>query len=332
MFQTNPPKRSRGGAPCGHRFPAGALAVFALASSLDAAAPPPTPPAITVQPDLNYAGGTNPRQALDLYLPANRTGGARLPVVVYIHGGGWYRGSKDAGRAWLQPLVETGAYAGVAINYRLSGEATWPAPIHDAKAAIRWIRAQADRHGLEPDRIGVAGASAGGTLALLLGVGAGVLELAGRVGPHLEADTRVQCVVNLFGRVNFLAEPASARAAPSTAEALAGRMKALFGGPLEDRTDVARLASPVRHITPGDPPVFTIHGTGDPTVPYAQALELDESLRRAGVPHLLLEMTGYGHGFQDPEANRRARLFFDRHLRGSSADIPVTPIVAMRRK
>lgn len=319
-------------AKCGRLRIALALAAFALPSALPAAAPPPIPSAITAQLDLNYAGGTNPRQALDLYLPAKRDGGARLPVVVYIHGGGWYRGSKDAGRAWLAPLVESGAYAGVALNYRLSGEATWPAPIHDAKAAIRWIRAQADRHGLDPDRIGVAGASAGGTLALLLGLGAGVPELEGRVGPHLETSSRVRCVVNLFGRVNFLAEPTSARAAPSTAESLANRMKALFGGPVEDNADMARRASPVHHITSGDPPIFTIHGTRDPTVPYAQALELDALLRRAGVPHLLLEMTGYAHGFQDPEANRRARLFLDRHLRGIAADIPVTPVVATRRK
>lgn len=299
---------------------------------LAAAAPPAIPATVAAHLDLNYAGGSNPRQALDVYVPAKRAGDAPLPVVVYIHGGGWYRGSKDAGRAWLLPLVESGAYAGVAINYRLTGEATWPAPLHDAKAAIRWIRAQAATYAFNPERIGVAGASAGGTLALLLGATGGAPEFEGSVGPHAGTDSRVQCVVNLFGRVNFLAEPASARAAPSTAEALAGRMAALFGGPLETKTDVARDASPVRHITRGDPPVFTIHGTNDATVPYAQARELDAALRRAGVTHLLLEMNGYGHGFQDPEANRRARLFLDRHLRDRSIEIPVTPIVARARR
>lgn len=315
------------------RFPQRLAAALAatFAAALVAATPPALPASVTVQADINYAGGTNPRQALDLYLPAKRAADARLPVVVFIHGGGWYRGSKDAGRAWLQPLVESGAYAGVAINYRLSGDATWPAPIHDAKAAVRWIRAEASRHGLDPDRIGVAGSSAGGTLALLLGLSAGVAELEGRVGPHLATEARVQCVVNLYGRVNFLADPA-ARSGPSTAEALAGRMAALFGGPLEEKADLARLGSPVQHINAGDPPVLTLHGTKDPTVPYAQALELDAALRKAGVPHLLLEMREYGHGFQDPEGNRRARLFFDRHLRGLATEIPLDPIVAQRRK
>ena len=288
--------------------------------------------AVVAYPDLPYAGNQNPRQALDLYLPKDRAPGARLPVVVYIHGGGWYRGSKDAGLAWLQPLVATGAYAGVAVNYRLAGEASWPAQIHDCKAAIRWIRAQAARHGFDPDRIGVAGASAGGTLATLLGVSGGVRELEGEVGPHPGMSSRVSCVVNLYGRMNFLAEPASARAAPAQAKALTERLTLLFGGTLEEKAAVARAASPVNHITPGDPPVFTIHDTSDPTVPFAQATELDAALKRAGVAHLLLAMSGFGHGFQNAEANDRARQFFDLHLRGIASRISLDPIVAPNKK
>jgi acetyl esterase/lipase len=283
---------------------------------------------VAAYPEISYAGTRNPRQMLDLFLPRQRAPGVRLPVVVYIHGGGWYRGSKAAGQTWLQPLVETGAYAGVAVNYRLAGEAPWPAQIHDCKAVIRWIRAHAARHGLDPDRIGVAGASAGGTLATLLGVSGGVRELEGEVGPHRDMSSRVHCVVNLFGRMNFLAEPESARAAPAQAQALAGRLTLLFGGPLEERVALARAASPVNHLTAEDPPIFTIHGTRDPTVPFAQATEIDAALKRAGLSHLLLVMEGFGHGFQNPEANRRARQFFDLHLRGLATKISMSPIVA----
>ncbi len=307
---------------------AGALGLLLIAPRLWGAPPPPLPEAMAVYPEISYAGNRNPRQMLDLLLPQKRAPGVRLPVVVYLHGGGWYRGSKDAGHTWLRPLVESGAYAGVAVNYRLAGEAPWPAQIHDCKAAIRWIRAHAARYGLEPERIGVAGASAGGTLATMLGVSGGVPELEGEVGPHGDRSSRVSCVVNLFGRMNFLAEPESARAAPAQAKALAGRLALLFGGPLEEREALARAASPVNYLTADDPPVFTIHGTRDPTVPFAQATEIDAGLKRAGVPHQLLVMEGFGHGFQNPEANRRARQFFDLHLRGLATKISLAPIVA----
>lgn len=281
---------------------------------------------IETRADLNYAGGVNPRQALDLYLPVGRT--APLPVVVFIHGGGWQGGSKAAGKSWLQPLVASGNYAGASIGYRLSGEAQWPAPIHDAKAAIRWLRAHASELGLDGNRIGVVGVSAGGTVAVLLGVASDVRELEGVVGPHRGVDSRVQAVANLYGRINFLAELESARAAPDQAVALNQRLKQLFGGTLDDKRAVAQMASPITHVSPGDAPVLTLHGTADALVPIAQAEELDAALRRAGVEHRFVRMVGFGHGFQNAEGNRRAIQFFDRHLRGIATDPSVEPIVA----
>jgi len=280
--------------------------------------------------DLDYAGGKNPRQSLDLYLPAVRT--APLPVVVFIHGGGWQGGSKTAGKTWLQPLVASGDYAGASIGYRLSGEARWPAPIHDAKAAIRWLRAHAAELGLDGRRIAVAGVSAGGTIAVLLGVAGDVPELEGSVGAHVGVDSRVQAVANLYGRINFLAEPESARAAPDQAAALNQRLRQLFGGTLEEKRDLVRMASPITHVSAGDAPVITLHGTADALVPIAQAEELDAALRRAGVEHRFVRMVGFGHGFQHAEGNRRVREFFDRHLRGRDADVSVAPIVAPAKK
>jgi acetyl esterase/lipase len=253
-------------------------------------------------------------------------------VVVFIHGGGWQGGSKAAGKAWLQSLVASGNYAGASIGYRLSGEARWPAPIHDAKAAIRWLRAHAAELGLDARHIGAVGVSAGGTIAVLLGVAGDVAELEGAVGQHVGVDSRVQAVANLYGRINFLAEPESARAAPDQAVALNQRLKQLFGGTLEEKRDVARAASPVTHVSAGDAPVLTLHGTADALVPIAQAEELDVALRRAGVEHRFVRMVGFGHGFQNAEGNRRAGQFFDRHLRGVATDVSVEPIVAAAKK
>jgi acetyl esterase/lipase len=251
---------------------------------------------------------------------------------VFIHGGGWQNGNKSAGKSWVQPYAESGHYVGVSVGYRLAGEATWPAQIHDCKAAVRWLRANASRYGLDADKIGVVGNSAGATLALLLGASHGVPELEGTVGPHATERSRVAAVVNFFGRINFLAEPESARAGPAQAVALTGRLKVLFGGTLEEKAGLARQASPVNHVSPGDAPVLTAHGTSDELVPYVQALELDAAMRRSGVPHTLIPMQGFGHGFQNAEANRRARQFFDRYLRGVVTEISTEAIVAPAKK
>jgi acetyl esterase/lipase len=132
------------------------------------------------------------------------------------------------------------------------GRSAWPAPIHDAKAAIRWLRAHAAELGLDARHIGAVGVSAGGTIAVLLGVAGDVAELEGAVGQHVGVDSRVQAVANLYGRINFLAEPESARAATDQAVALNQRLKQLFGGTLEEKRDVARAASPVTHVSAGD--------------------------------------------------------------------------------
>jgi len=283
---------------------------------------------VTLQGGISYAGSGTARQVLDLYLPAARTTSAPLPVIVFIHGGGWVGGSRSAGRPVLQPYVASGDYAAVSVGYRLAGESVWPAQVHDCKAAIRWIRAHAGQYGLDPAKIGVMGTSAGGTLATLLGVSGGVADLEGAVGPDRGESSWVACVVNRFGRINFLAEPESARSSPAQAGALAGRLRLLFGGTLEEKAELARRASALNHLTADDPPILTVHGTADPLVPYVQAEELAAAAQRAGVSHDLLPMQGFGHGLQSAEEDRRVRAFFDRHLRGVPAVLDLTPIVA----
>lgn len=303
-----------------------ATAVLPVTAPRAAAAEVPLPAGVELRRDVPYAGSGNPRQTLDLYLPKARAADARLPVIVFIHGGGWVGGNKSSGRAALQDFVAGGNYAAASVAYRLAGEARWPAQIHDCKAAIRWIRANAASLGLDGERIAVMGTSAGGTLAVLLGVSGGVADLEGEVGPHLGTSSRVTCVVNRCGRLDFDAEPESARAAPSQAKALEGRLTTMFGAPFAERRTAARQGSPITHLTSEDAPVLTLHGTRDELVPITQAESFDAAARRAGARHVMIRVVNGGHGFDHPEQKRRERQFLDLHLRGVPATISTEPI------
>jgi len=224
--------------------------------------------------DLDYAGSGNPRQALDLYLPEKREGEGLLPVIVFVHGGGWQGGDKNGGGAKVAPYVATGKFAGASIAYRLSSEAQWPSQIHDCKAAIRWLKAHAKEYQLDPERIAVWGTSAGGHLVAMLGVSDGVKELEGEIGPHLDQTGKVSCVVDFFGPTEMLrmgSEPGSERHnAPDSPESK------LLGGPVLENPDKAKSASPIEHVTAGDAPHLIVHGSKDPTVPYSQSVDYEK--------------------------------------------------------
>ena len=260
------------------------------------AGPQATPravPGVKTIKNLDYAGTGNPKQMLDLYLPEKPAASGPLPVVCWIHGGGW-RGGDRATAFQVAQLAASGKYAGVSIGYRLTGEAIWPAQIHDCKAAIRWIRAHASEHGLDPNRIAVWGSSAGGHLVSMLGVSGGVKELEGAIGPHLEQASTVHCVVDFFGPSDILTmdHPGSAidHAGADSPEGL------LLGGPVKDAPDKARSASPLHHVAAGAPPFLIVHGTADPTVPYQQSVVFRQALADAKVPVSLLTVTDGGHG------------------------------------
>lgn len=288
------------------------------ASSL---AQPKLPAHVRGEFDIPYAGTDNPRQRLDLYLPEKAADGKGLPLIVYVHGGGWLGGDKRAG-GMLLPLVQSGEYAVASVGYRLSSEAIWPAQIHDCKAAIRWLRANAAKYGIDADRIGVAGSSAGGHLVMLLGTTGGVADLEGTLGPHRDTDSRVVCVVNQFGPSDF-SEISEAN------EAAKGMVAKLLGGRPEDVPEAARAASPLAHVTKDDAPIICIHGTADALVPYSQSTRLDEACEKAGVECLLLTIPGGGHGgFRNPEVHVRTKQFLDKYLRGQAATISEEPIPA----
>jgi acetyl esterase/lipase len=268
------------------------------------------PDAVRVEKDLPYAATKNPRQTLDLYLPKRPKATGPLPVVVNIHGGAFKMGDKTMGVGAILPLVAGGDYAAVSISYRLSGEAIWPAQIFDCKAAIRWVRANAERYHLDPDRIGVIGGSAGGHLVAMLGTSGGEAKLEGDVGPYTSTSSKVRCVVDQFGPSDFLAMGGSHDDANSPESEL-------IGGALQENKDRARAASPITYVSKDDPPFLILHGTADPMVPFSQSERLAKALKAAGVDCHFVPVIGAGHGgFRSPEVPKRVRQFFDRHLRG----------------
>ena len=255
---------------------------------------PSLPESVEKIADLDYAGTGNPRQRLDLYLPEKRAGEGPLPVIVFIHGGGWQNGDKNSGGGKVAPYVATGKFVGASIGYRLSAEAQWPAQIHDCKAAIRWIKAHAAEHGLDPKRIAVWGTSAGGHLVAMLGVSDGVADLEGSIGSHTDQNAKVKCVVNFFGPAEMLTmgdHPSKIdHDSPEAPEAK------LIGGPLKENPDKAKNASPIEHVTPDDAPSLIVHGTKDELVPYPQSVGFEKKLEAAGVPAILLTVEDGGHG------------------------------------
>lgn len=272
--------------------------------------------------DLNYAGTTNWRQTLDLFVP-EKPSEKPLPLVVFIHGGGWENGSKNSGGALL-PLIESGNYVGASINYRLTNEGPHPMQIHDCKAAIRWLRAHAKDYSIDSDKIGVFGISAGGHLVSLLGTGGDVKELEGTVGKHLNQSSCVTCVVNFCGPANFLTFAGKGSVIdPENTKSGIGK---LLGGKLSARQAAAKAASPVTYVSKDDPPFLHIHGTKDNLVPYDQPKEFDAALEAAGISSTLLTGEGEGHVFYNQPLIRNIRAFLDKHLRGKLGGVREGPI------
>ena len=200
------------------------------------------PDGVNFEADVEYGRVGERSLTLDLFRPKNQ-GDRMLPVVVYIHGGGWERGNKNEGHRVLSELVLSGNYAAVTVAYRLSGEAIWPAQIHDCKAAIRWMRANARKYGLDPDRIGTCGGSAGGHLAALVGVSGGVTELEGACG-NPGYSSRVQCVAATSGAYDFahFYEQTAGKSNSNRAQMV---VRQLLGGTPAEQPDTARSASAV---------------------------------------------------------------------------------------
>ncbi len=284
---------------------------------------PGLPETIEVIKDLAYADNDNPRQTLDLYLPKDRSVENPLPLLVFIHGGGWQNGSKDGAGRRLAPFLEGGHYAGASIGYRLTDEATWPSQIHDCKAALRWLRGNAKKYHLDPDRIAVWGTSAGGHLVAMLGVTHNVDGLEGDLGSHDDEDSAVQAVINFFGPSELHAMN-DYEDYPSTMDHNASDSpeSKLVGGPIQDNLETSRNASPVSHVSKDDAPTLIVHGTKDPLVPFPQSENLDKLLDEVGVSSTLITVEGAGHGKGfPPRINDLIETFLAHHLLGEEKTV-----------
>lgn len=275
------------------------------------------PDSVQLIADVPYADTNNPRQTLDLAIPRARSA-KPLPVVAFVHGGAWLAGDKRMDLRRVVPFVESGRYAAVSIGYRLSGEAQWPTQIHDCKAAIRWIRANAAKYNLDPDRIGVWGTSAGGHLVAVLGTSDDVDDMEGSLGKYTDQSSRVACVVDFFGPTDFLQmQRRATEEAQLDHNARRSPESLLIGGPIQENQDKVATANPITYVTADDPPFLIVHGTNDPLVPLNQSELLHDALRKVEVQATFVTIDGGGHGQGFPrEVNDEVQRFFDHHLLG----------------
>ncbi len=239
------------------------------------------PPGTRVEKNIAYVKDGHERQRLDIYLPAK--GDGPFPVIIWLHGGGWIRGSKDNCHA--APLTAQG-YAAVSMNYRFLQQAPFPAQLDDCKAAVRWLRANASKYHLDPDHIGVMGASAGGHLAALLGTTAGSKEVPEH-GEHLDRSSKIQAVIDQFG-------------------------------PLRINNDQTNKSKVLSYITKDAVPFLIVHGDADKSVPLAGSEQLTAALKQAGADVTLHVVKGGGHSGQiyfTDEMMTMYRKFFDKHLK-----------------
>ena len=267
-----------------------------------------------VMRDIRYVKGGHERQSLDLALPIKRKSNSPLPVIAFIHGGAWRAGNKDNGLSQLYELLESGQYAGVSIGYRLSQHAKWPAQIHDCKAALRWVKANAKKYGLDGRRIAVHGTSAGGHLVALLGTSAGVPEMDGSIGLHMDISTEVRCVLNYYGPTNFLRmNDFKSRIDHDAADSPESQ---LIGGAIQDNKIKTLTANPITYIDSEDAPFLIMHGTDDMLVPYNQSVLLDKALKKSGVPSVFLTIKGGKHRGGRGVLAERFKTFLEHHLLG----------------
>ena len=256
---------------------------------------------VTIEEDVVFGTGGGRDLQCDVYTPPG--GPTSAPAVLLVHGGGWQNGDRKQLRGYGILLGREG-YLCVCNEYRLSGEAKWPAQIHDVKAALRWMRANSERLGIDPEKIAIEGNSAGAHLALVAGGTPDLAEFEGD-GGNAGAGTQVAAVISIYGPADLVGGGAS--------EAIAG----LMGSDASEER--LRAASPVTYAKSDYPATMLMHGTADTTVPYQSSLLMHEALRKAGVPVDLHLFADQPHAFdQQPAYGRQSaalmRLFLARYV------------------
>jgi len=235
-----------------------------------------------IVPNITYLTANHYEAKLDLYLPRNLT--EPNPTLLYIHGGGWVRGSKETSTLRLLPYLEMG-WSVVNVEYRLARTSLAPAAVEDCRCALRWIIRNAKEYSLDPNQIVVTGHSAGGHLSLTTGM----LPASAGLDRQCPGDEelKVAAIVNWYG----ITDVGDLLEGPNIKNYAVAWM-----GSMDDRHEIARRVSPLTYVRPELPPILSIHGDADPTVPYNHAVQLHKALIEAGVPNQLLTIPGGKHG------------------------------------
>lgn len=281
------------------------LGCLLASSSLLAA--PQVPDTVAWEPGIEYSNPEDAHLQLNLARPKEAKG--KLPAVLCIHGGGFRAGNRESYDNLCIKLAERG-YVAATITYRLAPKHKFPAAVHDTKAAVRWLRANADKYGIDPAKIGVTGGSAGGHLAQFLGVTAHVPRFEGTGGNPTQSSA-VACVVNVYGPSDFTKSYGKSVDAHLV-------LPLWFGGDLETTRELHIQGSPLYWVTPDAAPTLCIHGTEDKYVAHEQAVWIVDKLKAATVSAELLTLEGAGHGFKGADAEKAEKAlfeFFDKQLK-----------------
>ncbi len=271
--------------------------------------PPQSGP--TVQKGIVYSTVDKTELKLDIVRPV---GDGPFPLIIWLHGGGYQAGDRQDFMDTILSLAKRG-YAGASIDYRLAPKYKWPAQLDDARTALAFLRDKAKEYRIDPDQVGVAGGSAGGHLALMLG-------LAPRDGKR----AGIRAVVNIFGPSDFRTLTPTDLGNEILRQVLGRDINGVFLdllGTSDRKAKIMTEASPITYVTKDNPPVLTLHGTEDPLCPLSQSKALHEALRKAGVTEKLLVIEGAGHDATWPAdkremVNRTMLKFLDKHLKRQS--------------
>jgi acetyl esterase/lipase len=258
--------------------------------------------------DLVFATVDGKSLALDLYVPS----GVRAPaLLVWVHGGAWTTGTK----ANVPAALVRGDLAVASVDFRQSTEARFPAQVHDIKAAIRFLRAQADTYGYRTERIAIAGGSSGAHLAALVGVTNGHSQLEGLLGEHRDRSSGVQAIVSYFGASNLTT--ILDQSTPFGLNVRRPALERLLGAVPADVPELAALASPVTHVDSADPPLYLLHGDQDPQMPINQSHELQGAYEKHGLDVHFKVVHGAAHGgdvFYSSETTTDVMSFLQRTI------------------